>query len=217
RTCEEQDAIYAQGRTSSGTISTNARGCKSWHVLGRAVDADPFNPRTGEVFLGNSTEYRVLGVIWKKLGGVWGGDFSGLYDPGHFEWHPDKSIEDVCPENMSCYQLKVQNKVPIYLMASGAILLLTVGIFTATVTMKVPADALRLHTFGKRPFTRLLRSSHGVHGLMPSAPVALAITSPAPIRLHLCACANCCGCAARACCPQLVQRQRKPPCGWGWC
>jgi len=141
RTCEEQDAIYAQGRTTSGAIATNARGCKSWHVLGRAVDADPFNPHTGDVFPGNSTEYRVLGVIWKKLGGVWGGDFSGLYDPGHFEWHPDKSIEDVCPENMSCYQLKVQNKVPIYLMASGAILLLTVGIFTATVTMKVPARA----------------------------------------------------------------------------
>src|SRR5690606_11585098 len=71
----------------------------------------------------------------EKLGGVWGGDFSGLYDPGHFESHPEKSIEDVCPENTSCYQLKVQNKMTIYLMASGAMLLLTVGISTATVTM----------------------------------------------------------------------------------
>lgn len=141
RSCEEQDAIYAQGRTTPGTISTSARGCKSWHVIGRAVDADPFDPRTGKVFPGNSDEYRRLGDIWKKLGGIWGGDFPNLYDPGHFEWHPDKVIEDICPENMACVQLKVQNKVPIYLLASGAILLLTVGIFTATVTMKVPARA----------------------------------------------------------------------------
>jgi len=41
RTCAEQDAIYAQGRTAPGNIVTQARGCVSWHVLSRAIDVQP--------------------------------------------------------------------------------------------------------------------------------------------------------------------------------
>lgn len=127
RTCAEQNALFAQG----GTV-TGAKGCKSWHVTGRAVDLDPIDPRTGEVFPGNSDEYRTLGALWKKLGGIWGGDFSNIYDPGHFEWHPGSVIEDVCPDTLPCENLRVQKSVPTYLIISGAILTVTVGIFAAT-------------------------------------------------------------------------------------
>lgn len=41
RTCEEQDALYAQGRTAPGKIVTKARGGESWHNYGLASDYVP--------------------------------------------------------------------------------------------------------------------------------------------------------------------------------
>jgi hypothetical protein len=38
RTFQEQDALYAQGRTAPGMIVTNARGGFSWHNFGLAAD-----------------------------------------------------------------------------------------------------------------------------------------------------------------------------------
>jgi peptidoglycan L-alanyl-D-glutamate endopeptidase CwlK len=38
RTFEEQDSLYAKGRTSPGKRVTNARGGYSWHNYGLAVD-----------------------------------------------------------------------------------------------------------------------------------------------------------------------------------
>lgn len=94
RTCEKQNALYAQGRTTSGSIVTNARGCLSWHVLGRAVDIS--------IDGGSDADYRRLGEYWQSLGGVWGGTFTGFYDPVHFEWHPGVLIEQVCPNPDDC-------------------------------------------------------------------------------------------------------------------
>lgn len=81
-----QNALYAQGRTTDGLVVTNARGCMSWHVQGRAVDLSGLTVE----------ELREVAVWWKKRGGHWGGDFTGFFDPGHFEWHPGLTIEDVC-------------------------------------------------------------------------------------------------------------------------
>ncbi len=38
RTFEDQDELYAQGRTKPGTIVTSARGGDSWHNYGLAAD-----------------------------------------------------------------------------------------------------------------------------------------------------------------------------------
>lgn len=38
RTISEQDAIYAQGRTKSGSVVTNAKGGTSFHNYGLAID-----------------------------------------------------------------------------------------------------------------------------------------------------------------------------------
>jgi hypothetical protein len=94
RSCDQQNGLYAKGRTQPGTIITNARGCLSWHVLGRAVDIS--------IPSGTDAEYRELGAYWKSIGGGWGGDFTGFYDPVHFEWHPGTSIEEVCPNPDHC-------------------------------------------------------------------------------------------------------------------
>jgi hypothetical protein len=95
RTCAEQDALYALGRTSPGAIVTHARGCVSWHVLGRAVD----------VYLGSAAaaeDYAVLGSYWHSIGGTWGGTFPGFADVGHFEYHPGVHIEQVCVDPTNC-------------------------------------------------------------------------------------------------------------------
>jgi hypothetical protein len=88
RSCAEQNAIYAGG---AGVV-TEARGCQSWHVWGRAADLHIDGPSSG---------YAVLGAEWKRMGGKWGGDFS-FGDLGHFEWHPGLTIEDVCPDQSYC-------------------------------------------------------------------------------------------------------------------
>jgi peptidoglycan L-alanyl-D-glutamate endopeptidase CwlK len=41
RSIAEQDALYAQGRTTPGDIVTNAQGNQSWHCFGCAVDLVP--------------------------------------------------------------------------------------------------------------------------------------------------------------------------------
>ncbi len=41
RTVAQQNALYAQGRTTPGPVVTNARGTESNHVLGVAVDVAP--------------------------------------------------------------------------------------------------------------------------------------------------------------------------------
>lgn len=95
RSCAYQDSLYAQGRTAPGPIVTNAKGCNSWHVLGRAVDLT--------IQGGSSADYATLADYWKGLGGGWGGDFKGpsaaLKDIGHYEYHPGlKYAAEVCGE-----------------------------------------------------------------------------------------------------------------------
>jgi len=94
RTCDEQNRLYAQGRSTPGNIVTNARGCQSWHVVGRAFDIS--------LESGSVEDYRKLGEIWKSWGGKWGGDIPGLGDFGHFEWHPGLTLSDVCPNPSNC-------------------------------------------------------------------------------------------------------------------
>lgn len=99
RTCAEQRALYAQGRTAPGPIVTGANGCQSWHVNGRAVDLSaPGATRA---------TWEKLGLWWEARGGVWGGRFPNVDDPAHFEWHPGLKIQDVCPDPNLCESVVV--------------------------------------------------------------------------------------------------------------
>jgi hypothetical protein len=111
RTCAEQNAIYAQGRTEGGDIVTYASGCKSWHVLGRAVDVDPVDS-AGR--MQPESAYRTAGQIWEAIGGKWGGNFPGFPDIGHFEWHPGLTIEQACPSPSYCgaIEASIQTTMP---------------------------------------------------------------------------------------------------------
>jgi len=134
RSCEKQNELYAQGRTLPGPIVTNASGCRSWHVTGRAVDFDPYDPETGRIEKnGYHPDFLLVGKLWKDLGGEWGGDFSNLYDPGHLEWHPGLSIEEVCPVGTPCEQFRIPQNAPLWLwFLGGSVLLLgSAGTYSA--------------------------------------------------------------------------------------
>ena len=83
RSYEEQNKLYAQGRTKPGKIVTKARGGQSWHNFGLAFDVGIFDP-SGEHYYGESRAYNELGRIGKELGLQWGGDWD-FEDPPHFQ------------------------------------------------------------------------------------------------------------------------------------
>lgn len=75
RTYAEQDALYAQGRTTPGPIVTHAKGGESWHNFGRAFDAVPLRlDGSGRIWW--DAPYGVwlkLGQIGEVIGLTWGG------------------------------------------------------------------------------------------------------------------------------------------------
>lgn len=80
RTIEEQNALYAQGRTKPGKIVTNARGGSSYHNYGLAVDLAII--QDGKVIWTPSAD---IVAAFKKAGYTWGGDFKSIKDKPHFE------------------------------------------------------------------------------------------------------------------------------------
>lgn len=86
RTYEEQDELYAQGRTKPGAIVTNARAGYSNHNFGIAFDLTEFV--SGQP-VWESPRYAVVGALGKSLGLSWGGDWRSIQDEPHFELRPD--------------------------------------------------------------------------------------------------------------------------------
>lgn len=86
RTYAEQDALYAQGRTKSGKVVTNARGGFSNHNFGIAFDIGIFSA-DGKTYYGESTAYKVCGGIGERLGLEWGGRWKFVDEP-HFQYNP---------------------------------------------------------------------------------------------------------------------------------
>lgn len=86
RTYDEQNALYAQGRTSSGRVVTNARGGYSNHNFGVAFDVGVFS--ADGKYLDESPAYKTVGQLGKALGFEWGGDWSSIQDQPHFQLRP---------------------------------------------------------------------------------------------------------------------------------
>jgi len=79
RTEAEQNALYAQGRTTAGQIVTNASWGTSWHNFGLAVDVAPLTPQ---------------GIDWDIHHPVWGrivdvGRSVGLTSGAEWRTFPD--------------------------------------------------------------------------------------------------------------------------------
>ncbi|KIY41267.1 peptidase M15 [Pseudomonas sp. 10-1B] len=86
RTYEEQNRLYAKGRTIPNTsIVTNAQGGESNHNFGIAFDIGVFE---GSKYLDDSPKYKAVGVLGKELGLEWGGNWKSIVDQPHFQLRP---------------------------------------------------------------------------------------------------------------------------------
>lgn len=82
RTAEEQDALYAQGRTKPGKVVTNAKGStySSQHQWGIAFDF--FKNIKGHEY-DDIAFFNQVGALAKQIGLGWGGDWTSPVDKPH--------------------------------------------------------------------------------------------------------------------------------------
>lgn len=81
RTIDEQNALYAQGRTAKGNIVTNAKGGSSYHNYGMAVDLLRMDGKAAD------WNYDMKKLLpYMPAGMVWGGNFKSIKDKPHFEF-----------------------------------------------------------------------------------------------------------------------------------
>jgi peptidoglycan L-alanyl-D-glutamate endopeptidase CwlK len=85
RTYEEQNVLYAKGRTAPGSKVTNAKGGFSNHNFGIAFDVGIFE---GAKYLGDSPKYKAVGVLGMELGLEWGGNWKTIVDQPHYQLRP---------------------------------------------------------------------------------------------------------------------------------
>ncbi|MCR4719170.1 MAG: M15 family metallopeptidase [Firmicutes bacterium] len=85
RTVKEQEALYAKGRTVSGSVVTNAKGSAyaSMHQWGVAFDFYRNDGR--DTYENGDSFFQNVGKIGKSLGLEWGGDFKSIKDLPHFQ------------------------------------------------------------------------------------------------------------------------------------
>lgn len=82
RSIEQQNALYAQGRTTPGNVVTNAKGGSSYHNYGLAVDLAQLLPNGT---INWNFDYSKLYPIALKYGIEWGGKFRTIVDKPHFQ------------------------------------------------------------------------------------------------------------------------------------
>lgn len=101
RSYAEQDALYAQGRTASGNVVTNARGGYSNHNFGIAFDVGVFE---GNRYLTSSPKYKAVGALGMDLGLEWGGSWKSIVDEPHFQLRPNWATD--LPERTMLAELR---------------------------------------------------------------------------------------------------------------
>lgn len=85
RTWQEQDELYAQGRSQPGKIVTNARGGQSWHNFGLAFDIVVLDSLGKAEWNTAHPGWKEAARIGKSLGLEWGGDWTTFKDLPHFQ------------------------------------------------------------------------------------------------------------------------------------
>lgn len=85
RTVEEQDELYAQGRTKPGQIVTNAKGSSysSYHQWGTAFDF--FRNDGSGAYNESGKFFDRVGAIGVEIGLEWGGNWKSIVDKPHFQ------------------------------------------------------------------------------------------------------------------------------------
>jgi len=93
RDIEAQNAIYAQGRTTKGSIVTNAKGGQSFHNYRVAFDWVPVCG--GKARWNDYLAYSKCGKIAEEVGLEWAGRWAGkLKETAHCQYTNGLSIAD---------------------------------------------------------------------------------------------------------------------------
>lgn len=101
RTIEEQNTLYAQGRTKPGKKVTNAKGGRSYHNYGLAIDFallyDKDNNGSFETLSWNVKDPRWMEVVkaFEAAGWYWGGNFSSIKDYPHLQKTFGKTVKEL--------------------------------------------------------------------------------------------------------------------------
>lgn len=82
RSFEEQNELYAKGRTKPGPIVTRAKGGQSSHNYALAFDVVPIVKDKADW---NSPLWDKIGQLGKSFGFNWGGDWKNFVDKPHFD------------------------------------------------------------------------------------------------------------------------------------
>ncbi|ULO08947.1 M15 family metallopeptidase [Paenibacillus sp. 19GGS1-52] len=92
RTIPEQDGLYAQGRTTTGKIVTNAKGGYSYHNFGVAIDFALLLPDGGVSWdtkrdgdCDGISDWDEVVAAAKQIGWEWGGDWTSFRDLPHLQ------------------------------------------------------------------------------------------------------------------------------------
>lgn len=92
RTIQEQNALYAQGRTAPGKIVTNAKGGSSFHNYGLAVDfcllingSTISWSLTADYDNDQKADWQEVVEVFKRYGWEWGGNWTSIKDYPHFQ------------------------------------------------------------------------------------------------------------------------------------
>ncbi|KGX92944.1 peptidase M15 [Pontibacillus halophilus JSM 076056 = DSM 19796] len=103
RSFAEQQRLYNQGRTTPGSIVTNARPGQSYHNYGLAIDFALYTKDGRKVVWDTRidgdgdglSDWDEVVIEAKKLGFKWGGDWVSFRDFPHFEYTFGLSIRDL--------------------------------------------------------------------------------------------------------------------------
>ncbi len=84
RSASEQNALYAQGRTTPGNIVTNAKGTDSFHTWSIAVDFEPLDQQGNPI--DDPRLYQIVIATAKNLGFEAGADWPSFPDKRHLQF-----------------------------------------------------------------------------------------------------------------------------------
>ena len=90
---ESQNALYAQGRTTSGKIVTNAKGGQSYHNYQCAFDFVPIV--NGKAQWNNLDAFKKCGIIAVECGLEWAGNWKTFKEMAHCQYTGGLSIKDL--------------------------------------------------------------------------------------------------------------------------
>lgn len=110
RSYEEQDELYAQGRTKPGNIVTNAKGGQSNHNFGIAVDYCLTNKEGTAAYWDVNADWKRVATIAKSMGFEWGGDWKTFKDNPHLEYTGNVEKEEDNTKEETGSDLKAEMK-----------------------------------------------------------------------------------------------------------